>query len=87
MGKISWVNIKSALVYGVLTAIVFAILAMAGYVLQIGDIFGIDWKALVNTGVIAFITGIVMGVSIIKNLLTTDDGKFMDTVKVIPPTE
>ncbi len=87
MGKISWVNIKSALVYGLLIAFVLALLAMAGYVLQVGDVFGLDWRALVNAGVIAFISGIVIGVSIIKNLLTTNEGKFMDLVKVIPPTE
>jgi hypothetical protein len=80
MFQISWINIKSALVYGVLSAI----LMMALYAISIGDVFALDMKALVNAGVFGFITVLT---SLIKNLLTTDEGKFIGVVKVIPPTE
>lgn len=72
---LSWTNVKSALI----TALLTAVLAMGAYVLGIGDIFKIDWKAITNIGVLSLITAIV---SIIKSLLTTDKGKFLGAVKV-----
>lgn len=77
---ISWINIKSALVYGVLSAF----LAMIIYAVGVGDVFLIDWKELANAGVYGLL---VVLVSFIKNLLTTDKGNFVGLVKVIPPTE
>lgn len=68
MDTLSWVNIKSAFV----TFIYFAILAMGGYVVGIGDIFKIDLHALVNVGVMAGLAGMV---SLLKALTTSSTGK------------
>jgi hypothetical protein len=68
-------NIKSALVSGV----IMAILAIAGYVLGVGDVYSLDHKMIVNTGVMALLTAIV---SYIKSSATDDAGKFLGiTVK------
>ena len=77
MFTISFTNIKSALVYGVLTAI----LMMALYAVSVGDVFALNMKELTNAGVFGFITVVV---SLLKNLLTTDGGKFLDVIKVTP---
>ena len=71
-------NVRSALVYGVLTALML----MAVYVVGIGDIFKIDYRSLLNIGVISLLTTFV---SLVKNLLTNSKGKFAGVVKVIPP--
>lgn len=65
--NIMWISIKSALVSGVITAI----LAVAGYIIGVGDIFKIDVHALVNVGALALLTTIV---SLIKASLTTKTG-------------
>lgn len=80
MLKISWVNVQSALVYGVLTAL----LMMALYAISIGNMFALDMKDLANAGAFGFITVIV---SLLKNLLTSDAGNFLGAVKVIPNVE
>lgn len=74
---LDWVNIKSALVSG----LIMAVLAMIGYVIGIGDIFKIDVHAIVNIGVLAGL-GVVQ--SLVKNLLTTNDGKFVGKVEIKP---
>lgn len=61
-------NLKSALVSGVISAI----LAGALYILKIGDIFAIDVHTLVNVISIAILTTVV---SFIKSSSTTDAGK------------
>lgn len=68
-------NVKSAVVSGLLTAL----LAMAMYVIGLGDVFAINTKEITNIGAMALITSIV---SLLKSLLTTDDGKFMGSVEV-----
>lgn len=74
IGVISWINVKSALVYGLL-AVLMAIIANK-------SIFGLDWRVLVDTAVMGVL------VSFVKNFLTTNDGKFAGVVKVIDaPTE
>lgn len=75
IGKLSWVNIKSGLIYGVL----WAILAMGIYTVEVGDVFALNIKNLINAGAFGFL-GIV--VSLLKNILTTNDGKFAGAVKV-----
>lgn len=75
IGKLNSGNIKSALVFGVLSAI----LAIGTYVIGVGDIFSIDGKALANAGVFG---GINVILSLIKRLLTTDEGNFLGAVKV-----
>jgi len=73
LGKLSVENLQSAIVYG--------LLAVALFVISKGTVFGLDWKALVDVGVLGVLT------SLVKNLLTTDKGNFVGAVKVIPPTE
>lgn len=77
MFELSWTNIKSALIYGLLSGF----LAIALYAINIGDVFNLDWKALVNSGVFGFLIVIV---SLVKNFLTNTDGKFLGIVKVTP---
>lgn len=73
--QITWTNVKSALV----SAFITAILAGAGYVVGVGDIFKIDVHALVNVVSLASLTALV---SIIKSFLTTDSGKFVGAVAI-----
>ncbi len=74
IGIISWINVKSALVYGLL-AMVIAIIAHK-------SIFGLDWYMLIDVAVMGVLT------SFVKNFLTTNDGNFVGVVKVIDaPTE
>ncbi len=63
------VNIKSALVSGVL----MAILGIATYIIGLGSVFSADGKTIVNIGVLALLTSIV---SFVKSSLTTDQGTF-----------
>lgn len=76
IGKLSWINIKSAIVYG----LVAGLLAIGMYVIEIGSIFAIDWAKLADAGVMAMVVTLV---SLIKNLLTTEAGNFLGVVKVI----
>jgi thiamine transporter ThiT len=62
-------NIKSALV----TTLLMGILAMAGYIIGVGDIFKLNTHVLINSGVMAVLAGIV---SLIKSYGTTDHGTF-----------
>lgn len=71
--KLTWVNINSALVYG--------LVAMAVYIVGVGDLFILNWHMLINT----FVLGVLS--SLIKNLLTTNQGNFAGMVKVIPDTK
>lgn len=80
MLKLNKENFKSALVYGLL----WGLLAVAVRVDEVGDIFALNWRELVNVGVTG---GLAVGISLLKNLLTTTSGNFLGAVKVIPPTE
>lgn len=62
-------NIKSALV----SFAISGILAGALYILQIGDVFAIDIKGLVN---VVFIAILVAVVSFLKSIGTNKDGTF-----------
>lgn len=68
-------TIKSALV----STVLMAILSVAGYILQLGDVFKVDLHTLTNVAVISFLTGIV---SVLKNLLTNEEGRFVGIVKL-----
>lgn len=70
-------NFKSAFIYVVLSAAV----QVTTYVVTLGDVYTVNTRALVNIGVLSFLMGIT---SLLKNLLTTDEGKFLGLVKVIP---
>lgn len=76
MFKLNVVNVKSAFIYAVLTALA----AMLTYIVGLGDVFEISVKPLVNIGVLSLAVGLL---SIIKNFLTADSGKFLNTVKVV----
>ena len=71
--SLSWINIKSSIVYGLLGVCV--------YVISKGTVFGLDWHILVDVGVIGILT------SLTKNFFTTDSGDFAGVVKVVdaPP--
>lgn len=73
MFTLSWGNVKSAII----SALVMAVLGMAGYVIGVGDIFSLDFHKLANIGALAGLTVIV---SLVKNWLTTDEGKFVGLV-------
>lgn len=75
MNAINWTNVKSALVSGVLTAV----LAGAMYVIGVGNVFAINVHSLVNVVALGLLTSIV---SLIKSLLTTDKGNFLGAVSI-----
>ena len=72
---LNWTNIKSALVSAVITAI----LAGAGYIIGVGNVFQIDVHAFVNVLALSALTALV---SVIKSLLTTSQGNFVGAVAV-----
>lgn len=76
IGKLDWVNIKSAVVYG----LVLGIVAVVVYIFKAGSVFALDWRLLVDAFVYGFLG------SIVKNLLTTNSGNFLGVTKVIPST-
>ncbi len=82
--KLDWANIKSAIIYGLLTMAVVFVLSVAEGIYSHGSFIGIDWAHLVDAGGIKSLGIFVAAVSIIKNLLTTDKGKFLGAVTVIP---
>lgn len=75
MFHITWKNIKSAIVSG----LIVGVLGVAGQIISVGDVFKLDWHALVNVGVISALTACV---SALKSLLTTDKGNFAGIVKI-----
>ncbi len=75
MLNLSMTNVKSAIVSGVITAI----LAGASYIIGLNDVFAIDVHALINVISLAGMTAIV---SLIKSLLTTDSGSFAGVTKI-----
>jgi len=76
--KLSLVNVKSALVYGLL----WGLLAVLINVQMAGSVFNLNWRDVLDTGVMAMIAVII---SLLKNLFTTDDGKFAGLVDVVEP--
>mgnify|MGYP001568264970 CR=1 FL=1 len=78
--KLDGSNVKSALVYGLL----FGLLAILLQVQQAGSIFILDWKSLVDIGVVAMVGAVI---SFIKNLLTTNSGNFLGVVKTVSEIE
>ncbi len=68
LNYMTWINLKSALVSGVIVGI----LGVAGYILNIGDIFKLDLHTLANVGAISALTAIV---SLLKSVATTTNGK------------
>lgn len=62
--------IKSALISGLITGV----LATAGYVIGLGDVFQIQIKPMINVFALSALTTIV---SLIKSSMTTGTGKVM----------
>lgn len=87
---LTWSNVKSALVYGLLVLATSFALALVQNILSAGSIFGLDWKHIVDTSVIATLPIGIAGLSLLKNFLTDAQGKFLGKTEVIPdktPTE
>lgn len=82
--KLTWENIKSAIVYGLLTLAATFVLSVAQKVMDAGTFFGLNWLAIIDSSAVSTLPLIITAVSIIKNLLTTSDGKFLNTTDVIP---
>lgn len=81
---LTWSNVKSALVYGGLVLLASFGLSFLQSVMQAGSIFGLDWKHIVDTAVIATLPLGIAGLSLLKNWLTDSSGHFLGITKVIP---
>lgn len=77
-------NIQSAVIYGILTAAVTFVLNVGNAVIDHGSIYGIDWKTVLDQGAVAVIGVFVTLISLLKNLLTNAQGKFLGLWDVIP---
>ena len=75
MQTITFVQVKSALVSGVITAV----LATAVSIIGVGDVFKLDVHSLANVFARSALTAIV---SFIKSILTTPAGNFVGAVAV-----
>lgn len=75
MLTLTWTNIKSAIVYILLTAFI----QIALYIIGIGDVYKLDSHLVINMAVTSLLVG---AVSVVKNLLTTNDGNFLGVTKV-----
>jgi hypothetical protein len=82
--KIDAANVKSAIVYGVMTLVAIFLLSIFQNILDVGSIFGLDWKAIVDSAVVATIPSLIIGVSLMKNFLTNKKGEFLGVTEVIP---
>lgn len=85
--KISWVNIQSAVVYGVVSMFFAAIITVGNAIKDHGSIFGLDWHNIIDTTAMVVLSIFVALTSVIKNLLTTEKGNFLGSIKVIPDTK
>lgn len=57
------------------------IVSMGIYIIGVGNIFALDAHVLINSGVLAAVTGLI---SLLKNYLTDNAGKFLGVTTVIP---
>ncbi len=87
IGTLSWTNVKSAVIYGVMTLVSVFGLAIVQGILKAGSLFGLDWKAIIDSATIATLPTLITGLSLMKNFFTTDSGKFAGIIKVTPPQE
>jgi hypothetical protein len=77
-------NVYSALTYGVLAVVVTFIAVVGAAILQHGSIFGLNWVDIFDKGAIAVIGLVMVGISLLKNWLTNNEGQFLNLFKVIP---
>lgn len=85
--KLDWENWKSAVVYGLLAMVLGGVFAVGKYIFDAGTIFGLDWKIIIDKGAMASLGMFIATVSILKNLLTTSQGKFLGVTKVVSKIE
>ena len=76
--KLDWVNVKSSLVYGGL----WGLLAVLIRIKEVGNIFNLNWMDLANVFAMAAIAIVIV---LLKNMFTTDSGKFLGVVSVTAP--
>lgn len=67
--SLKWKDILGALISTVLVALI-------GYVMQVGDVFKLDWHTIINTAVMAGLG------SLLKALLTDSNGNFVGVLPV-----
>lgn len=84
--KLDWANVRSAVVYGILTIVVCFVLSVVESIVKAGSIFGLDWHKVIDGGVLSSLSFFVVILSLVKNLLTTDKGNFLGITKVVSPT-
>ncbi len=68
-------EVKNALVWVVLTAIVVVL----AYVISVGDIFKLDWRVMINLGVLSLCNGVI---SLIKSFMTNYEKGTIAGIKV-----
>ncbi len=68
-------NIKSALVSVGLAVV----LATAGYIISLGDVFKIEIHTFINVAVMAALVGVV---SLVKSYMTDENGKFAGVTQI-----
>lgn len=81
---IEWVNVKSAIIYGLMTLMTVFVLSVLQNILDVGSIFGLNWKHIVDTATITTIPTLIMGISLFKNFLTNNKGEFLGVTEVVP---
>ena len=78
MSKIFRINLADFL-RAVFLGIITAILVVLVEIKNVGSIYGLDWKTLLNDGIISLIASIA---SIIQSLLTTEKGNLVGAIKI-----
>lgn len=81
--KLSWANVKSAIVYGLLTFLAAFILSIVQQVLDAGTFLGLNWVHIIDSSAVSTLPLMIVGLSIIKNLLTNSKGEFLGITNVI----
>ncbi len=82
--KLTWENIKSGAIYGILMLVSTIVLSIAQQVLEAKTFLGLNWLAIIDSSAVATLPLVIVVVSYVKNLLTTSDGKFLNATEVIP---
>lgn len=73
--KLSWANVRGALV----TAFITAVITIFIYIIGVGDIFALNYKALANVGVLSALTAFV---DLVRSALTTSKNNFVGAVGI-----
>lgn len=81
---LTWANVKSAIIYGLLTSVVTFALVVGTSILAHGSFYGLEWSVILDKAAIAVVGVLVSLVSLLKNLLTDAQGRFLGIIEVIP---